>query len=95
MNFLSWKLRKQFKLMIIFSFVFVIAVGYLCEFVSNLFMIALFIYFIVVSTYFGNLKCPKCGNKIFYRAFGVFGQKIPFYVSWIAKNCIKCDEPLE
>jgi len=52
MSFSSLKLRKKFKLMIIFSFIFVIAIGYLCEYISNFFMIALFIYFIVVSTYF-------------------------------------------
>ncbi len=95
MNLSSLKLKTQFKFMIIFSMLLVIFVGFLIEYVSNYFVLLLFIYAIIVGQYFASKKCSKCGQRIIYRYPSILGQKIPFCVPWISEKCSKCGALIE
>ena len=95
MSFFSLKLKTQFKYMLIFSILLVIAVGFLIEYVGNYFVLVLFIYAIVAGQYFASKKCSKCGQRIIYRDLSIFGLRIPFCVPWISENCSKCGAKIE
>lgn len=95
MSFSSSKLKKQFKLMIIFTILLVIGIGFLTEYVSDLFVFILIPYVIIVGNYFVSFKCPKCQKPVMYKYFDLFGAKIPICIPKIPNKCFSCGEPLE
>jgi len=87
-------LRKKFRAMVIFWFLAGFGLLVAAVELSSYYLAGLLLIAAVVAGYMMNLKCPACGKRVLYKPITVFGITIPFWISWIPKQCSKCGAPL-
>jgi DNA-directed RNA polymerase subunit RPC12/RpoP len=94
MNKLTWE--QKYWIMLIIVFAGCLGLALLASYISQWFIIALFVFIIAwtISAHY-LLKCPKCGKNVFVRPIKIGGIEIRLGTPWIQKKCSHCGAELD
>jgi len=82
--------RARYRLAIFLWFVNGAALGLGALYLSEYFLIPLFLLLAIVGFYAMSLKCQTCGHRVLYNPVTILGVKLRMWTSWIPKRCSNC-----
>jgi hypothetical protein len=87
-------LRAKYKFALLIFSVSEVVFLFLSLYISEAFLIAVFVTLIIIGFYVINLKCPVCDKPVLLNPIQNFGIEMYAYTPTIPTNCTKCNTPL-
>lgn len=83
-------IRTKYRLSLVMWLLSGSALGLGAMYITEYFLIPLFIVTLAIGGYCISLKCPNCGKPVLHNPLQIFGMDFYIWTSRIPKKCTKC-----